>query len=400
MLFSILVVIVAVLMVVKYRKSDKYSVDDIESIKELKREEFFKELFAYKNKENVSHILKKRKDFAEAYCDEIYTKAVTDRRVDIIPQLLKSLRLKDAVNKKQLIKDLHRLLILKKKGSNTESLNSLLLNIDVNKLDSKYYNFYPKRDSFKEIQSYLEMGGDINESSDGKTPLMHLASEKIYSIEGQLKSVAIARFLLDKGADPNLYSSEGVSAAQLAFYSDNIELGMFLRENMDFNLDDHILDLEKRGFPNEVFKYIDEYSGKLDVRFPPYCELTFLKLCSIDELRLGEAYIYSWEYNNNYEVKDPNLKKSGYYEIEVIELVRYEENHGANGILIWIPALKQFGTCDTEHGVMHIFKDVDFNTIMKNKFKYLNAQWNYQTKDCIGIYEYCNPWEHWDFIES
>ena len=120
--------------------------------------------------------------------------------------------------------------------------------------------------------------------------------------------------------------------------------------------------LKENQIPQSVFDFF-EVNKKIDeVKCADSYEMRNARFCNLSELRSGKAFISSWEYLNNHEVVDPNFKddENGSYSIDIIEFIAEQNSHGANGILIWIPALKQFGCCDTDHGVVKVFKDVSF----------------------------------------
>jgi hypothetical protein len=127
-------------------------------------------------------------------------------------------------------------------------------------------------------------------------------------------------------------------------------------------------------------------------------------LCTLHQLHLSTVSLYTWEYNHNEHGRacgfDPNFKKNGEYSIPVIELIAELDEYRPKGIFVWFPDIKQFGTCDIDHGVIYIFKNKKWIDIINNLEDLLNYQWYPWGEDSIcDIYEICNPWELWKYIE-
>ena len=99
--------------------------------------------------------------------------------------------------------------------------------------------------------------------------------------------------------------------------------------------------------------------------------------------------------------QDPNKDNDEkMYRFQAIDLVRANDLYQSEGLLIWIPALKIFGTFDTEHQNLVVFPDATPKDIINNFGKYIAAQWHYGADylvKCGNIYDYFEPWKYFAF---
>ncbi len=280
-------------------------------------------------------------------------------------------------------------------NNNIDGLSILLNHIDIKKQGPELFNEVLRNSTLDMVRCYISKGVDMNGVFEDKTPLMALAGKFCYKDKDVEKSIRTATLLIEKGADPTIKSSSGKRAVDYALSGTNTGLGYFLRA-FDFDIESHKKMLKENNNPESVYKYYEDNGEIPKVRCPNSFEMRDAKFCNLYELRAGSACISSWQYQNNYDRDDPNFKTDGNYHIPVIEFIKEQQSHGANGILIWIPAIKQFGCCDNDHGVIRIFKDVSFDMIVDNPCVYLNAQWNGYGDD---IYDVCKPWEIFEYAE-
>lgn len=283
-------------------------------------------------------------------------------------------------------------------NNNVDGLEILLDHIDIKKDGPELFNESIRNANIDMVKCYISKGADMNGMFDNKTPLISIASKPCYLEEDMENALIIAKSLVENGADPGIVNPLGKRAEDYAFSGMNMGLGYYLRS---FNFDpvEHTRMLKENQIPESVFNFFEESENIDEVKCGDSYEMRYARFCNLSELRSGSAFISSWEYANNHDVEDPNFRDDEYgsYLIEVVEFIAEQNSHGANGILIWIPALKQFGCCDTDHGVVKVFKDVSFNEIVQNPCRFLNAQWTSTGED---IYDVCNPWEIFEYREQ
>lgn len=372
----------------------------MEEVIDKNKEMFIEKLFCTEDNEKQERFLSDNRKLVEEYKIDILRKAFTEKRNEVLIYIFNNINLEDVLTEWRRLRAWHSKLIYNELGINIEGLKLLLDKVDMNTFGLRLFDSWLKKKNPEAVQCYLDAGLKINDMHNDETPLMMLASCNFYKADEKSRSIEIAELLIKNNADPGLLNSEGKSAMDMALSRGNTALGSYLRKQMKFDIEEHIQKLKNNSLPDEVFEYLEKNRDNLVITYPKGYELSKLELCKIDEIRCGQAFISSWEYTNNRNVKDPNFKDDGNYYIDVIELVKYEENHNPNGILIWIPSIKQFGTCDVYHGVLYVFPDTGFNKIIEDK-SYLNAQWLPSSKRSIkDIYKYCNPWEIWEYSAS
>jgi hypothetical protein len=64
------------------------------------------------------------------------------------------------------------------------------------------------------------------------------------------------------------------------------------------------------------------------------------------------------------------------------------EGFEPTGILLWIPALRSFGSWDNDHWDLILFRGAAWEDIAADPTPYLNAQWESDDND------YLRPWGH------
>jgi hypothetical protein len=174
--------------------------------------------------------------------------------------------------------------------------------------------------------------------------------------------------------------------------------------------DEFINEMKEKQVPEEVINYFIKNDRNIKFSIDEKLDVQQIELFKYDEIENIDITISTWEYRENYNIKeDPNIEEDGYYRISAINFVKEVNDYLSEGLLVWIPDIKQFGTCDTDHGVVYIFKDIKWDQIIENIFTYTNTQWNFyepniellETKYKIfDIYRYYKPWELWEFIKD
>jgi len=69
------------------------------------------------------------------------------------------------------------------------------------------------------------------------------------------------------------------------------------------------------------------------------------------------------------------------------------EEYDSEGILIWLPDQKVFGSWDSENWDVIIFPNVTWPEIAANPVKYLNAMWEPEAAHC----KYLQPYPDYPF---
>lgn len=107
-----------------------------------------------------------------------------------------------------------------------------------------------------------------------------------------------------------------------------------------------------------------------------YCiiEAGEVKLKRFDELSQGEVWIGT-------DMKgDSQAEEDGYYVIPAVSLTGECQNYPPEFILLWLPEEKLFGTWDSDHWVLKVFREAHWPDIVASPAAYLNAQWDWQDK--------------------
>ncbi|MCB0996163.1 MAG: hypothetical protein KDB21_13785 [Acidimicrobiales bacterium] len=84
---------------------------------------------------------------------------------------------------------------------------------------------------------------------------------------------------------------------------------------------------------------------------------------------------------------DPHRHHAGYYVVPGIDLVRAVDGYDPDGVLIWIPALRSFGTWDLDHWDLIVFEDTSWEAIADDPVPFLDALW-----DPRCPFDYLQPW--------
>ena len=142
-------------------------------------------------------------------------------------------------------------------------------------------------------------------------------------------------------------------------------------------------------FPKDFVEYMT--SGKKLEYDADGCEPGQITLMPFDKLSLGEVYIDSE--GAPFAKKDPHVKERGYYSVPAVNLVADCDGYDPEGILIWLPDQKVFGTWDIDHWDVLVFPDVTWSDIVSDPAKYVNAQWEPDDVEC----EYLEPFPKYPF---
>jgi len=168
--------------------------------------------------------------------------------------------------------------------------------------------------------------------------------------------------------------------------------------------------MQELSLPEDAIQYFLNIENTFEFENEEYADIQHIALYPFSNIQTIEIGISTCEYRVNHGINDdPNIDKDGYYNLQVVDLIEDVNDYESVGILVWIPEIKQFGTWDCDHGVLYVFKDISWSLVIKNIFTYVNTQWIYygemanKLKDQYqihGIYDFCNPWEIWTFVEE
>ncbi|MCG8569258.1 MAG: hypothetical protein MJB14_03885 [Spirochaetes bacterium] len=128
--------------------------------------------------------------------------------------------------------------------------------------------------------------------------------------------------------------------------------------------------------PEDCLDFLKKNKDKIVTISAAANEIEKVIFCSIEELEEDYQIIDSNEYYLNYNEfpKDPELQ----YHLPAINLVKTdaEDNYDSDGLLVWIPFLKYFGTFDIDHCIGYIFKDITWKEIERKLGAFVNTQWD------------------------
>lgn len=161
-------------------------------------------------------------------------------------------------------------------------------------------------------------------------------------------------------------------------------------------------------FPKEMLDYIGDESNLFKSISGNFNGPSMIELRSASNLKLidvefgvdDEHIIVS----NSFFMNDPNKgDHERMYKFQAIDLIRENDLYQSEGLLIWIPELKKFGTYDPEHLNLLVFPDAEAKDVISNFGKYIEAQWSYgpdYSIKCGNIYDYFEPWKYFSLEET
>ena len=134
--------------------------------------------------------------------------------------------------------------------------------------------------------------------------------------------------------------------------------------------------------PGPFLFYAPDRLKRIEIKLPPLNEFSDLK----------ERHI---------EI-DPHNNQDGYYNGFGVSLIQSCTYYPPEGMLVWIPDFKVFGTLDPDHQELKVFPKSTWTDIEENICLYLAAGWGLSEEYFMhgNIYKYFNPWDRWDFIKE
>jgi hypothetical protein len=168
---------------------------------------------------------------------------------------------------------------------------------------------------------------------------------------------------------------------------------------------DELINPLEFDFPQEMLSYLNNSSNLFKSITAGLEGPTMIELRSAANLKLIDLEFWADEEHikitKSFFNNDPNKgNDEKLYQVQAIDLIRENDLYQSEGLLIWIPKLKIFGTFDAEHNNLVVFPDAKVKDIQKNFGIYIMAQWSYG-KDylvkCGNIYDYYEPWKYFNF---
>jgi len=164
-------------------------------------------------------------------------------------------------------------------------------------------------------------------------------------------------------------------------------LGVFFKQQSTTQKDG--LNMDDMLLPKDLVDFLK--SGKELEYDAGKCEPGQISLLSVDELTISEMYVDSEE--SPLAKKDLHAGVEGYYPVPAVNLVADCDGYEPEGILIWLPDQKVFGTWDSDHWDILVFPNTTWSDIASNPTIYINAQWEPDGVKC----EYFEPFPKYPF---
>ncbi|MBC7876629.1 MAG: hypothetical protein H7Y59_05600 [Anaerolineales bacterium] len=147
--------------------------------------------------------------------------------------------------------------------------------------------------------------------------------------------------------------------------------------------------MQKTELPEDLIEFL--ISGSQLDYDPDDCECGHVTLLAHDKLTPSVVFVDSDD--APFANQDPHAEEEGCYVIPAINLVAECEGYDPDGILIWLPDQKVFGTWDSEYWDVLIFPYATWRDISTSPVKYLNALWDQDAVLC----EYLRPFPNYPF---
>ncbi len=97
-------------------------------------------------------------------------------------------------------------------------------------------------------------------------------------------------------------------------------------------------------------------------------EVRNAELLPLDELKLDRFRVESEDYDDEGE---PEASE----EFEGYSLLKTADGYDPDGVLLWLPDLKEYGTWDCDHLALITFPDVTWTEIIAAPTWFVNGQW-------------------------
>jgi hypothetical protein len=128
--------------------------------------------------------------------------------------------------------------------------------------------------------------------------------------------------------------------------------------------------------PTALREFLAANEGKrfeFDSTKNPEMEVHSVEFFSPDSLLLTSFEIDTYDYHLNHGEpgEDPELR----YEFEGIDLIQGCNDYEPDGILVYFPLLKEFGSWDCDHRIINLYPGAAWDDIEKSLHSFVNAQW-------------------------
>ncbi len=129
------------------------------------------------------------------------------------------------------------------------------------------------------------------------------------------------------------------------------------------------------SLPDDLLAFITKHGNEEIALSGSNLEVETIKFYGPHELNEDYTLLDTWEYHNNYGefVQDPELM----YKIQSVDLIKEDcdDNYSSDGLLVWFPLMKCFGTSDTDHQLIYVFPETPWNIIRGSLGNFINTQW-------------------------
>src|SRR5215204_2952981 len=117
------------------------------------------------------------------------------------------------------------------------------------------------------------------------------------------------------------------------------------------------------------------------------CETGTVTLLPLDALRL---HLFPMDCQSTpVERRDPNRRSLGCYLVPAVSLLASAEGYEADGLLLWLPGEKRYGTWDSSHDVISMYpRGTTWTDIAGAPVKHITACWG----NWDGMMECLTPW--------
>jgi hypothetical protein len=145
--------------------------------------------------------------------------------------------------------------------------------------------------------------------------------------------------------------------------------------------------------PESAIQFLKQHADQEVTLSGHGLEVQCVKFFQPDELAEDFTILDTCDYHLNHGefFEDPELS----YWITSVDLIKEDcdDYYEADGLLIWFPFLRCFGSSDTDHQLIYIFKDVRFEKIIHNFGAFINTQWLPDASENILLM----PWKEQGF---
>jgi len=113
---------------------------------------------------------------------------------------------------------------------------------------------------------------------------------------------------------------------------------------------------------------------------PATCEIGRVSLLPLDQLKV-ELFGVSMQ-NSSLEKEDPFAGVGGCYLVDGVSLLAACKGYDPEGMLLWLPWERRYGTWDSNHLGIHVFPpETTWLDIAADLPKYVNRQWGNWTRE-------------------